>query len=147
MAVWPTSLSCNCNKSPFLTTPLLLPPLTAKLRLQSNNILYPKKKSYTTVGMNEVEDVEVILGHERRYKFHSGTLARSSTLLADMLIEPNAAKLSKAAKSAGMKIRWMIELTCLPCSLYPAGRLELVVGLPWNLTCGLSVILSRIFYC
>ncbi|KAH7378264.1 hypothetical protein BKA66DRAFT_421489 [Pyrenochaeta sp. MPI-SDFR-AT-0127] len=76
--------------------------------------------------MNQAEDVEVILGHERRYKFHSGTLARSSTLFADMLTEPNAAKLSSRAKNAGIKIRWMIELTRLPSEQYPAGCLELV---------------------
>ena len=78
--------------------------------------------------MNQAEDVEVILGHKRRYKFHSGTLARSSTLFADMLTEPNAAKLSNRARSAGIKIRWMIELTRLPCEQYPAGCLELVVS-------------------
>ncbi|KAF1848640.1 uncharacterized protein K460DRAFT_334981 [Cucurbitaria berberidis CBS 394.84] len=76
--------------------------------------------------MNQAEDVEVILGRERRYKFHSGTLARSSTLFADMLTEPNAAKLNSRARNAGIKVRWMIELTRLPCSQYPAGCLELV---------------------
>ena len=77
--------------------------------------------------MNQAEDVEVILGHERRYKFHSGTLARNSTLFADMLTEPNAAKLNSRARNAGIKIRWMMELTRLPCDQYPAGCLELVV--------------------
>jgi len=77
--------------------------------------------------MNQAEDVEVILGHKRRYKFHSGTLARNSTLFAEMLTEPNAAKLSNRAKNAGIKIRWMIELTRLPCPQFPAGCLELVV--------------------
>ncbi|KAJ4374937.1 phospholipid-translocating ATPase rsb1 [Neocucurbitaria cava] len=76
--------------------------------------------------MNQAEDVEVILGHERRYKFHSGTLARNSTLFADMFTEPNAAKLNSRARNAGIKIRWMIELTRLPCEQYPAGCLELV---------------------
>ncbi|CAO2653959.1 Nn.00g106920.m01.CDS01 [Neocucurbitaria sp. VM-36] len=76
--------------------------------------------------MNQAEDVEVILGHERRYKFHSGTLARNSTLFADMLTEPNAAKLNSRARIAGVKIRWMMELTRLPCDQYPAGCLELV---------------------
>ena len=83
--------------------------------------------------MNQAEDVEVILGHKRRYQFHSGTLARSSTLLADMLTESKAVKLKKRAKSAGIKVRWMIELTRLPCDEYPAGCLELVVRLPSNL--------------
>jgi hypothetical protein len=78
--------------------------------------------------MNQAEDVEVVLGHERRYKFHSGTLARSSTLFASMLTEPNAAKLNKKAREAGVKIRWMIELTRLPCDAYPGGCLKLVVG-------------------
>jgi hypothetical protein len=82
--------------------------------------------------MNQAEDVEVILGHERRYKFHSGTLARNSTLFAGMLTEPNAAKLNKRAREAGVKIRWMIELTQLPCDQYPGGCLKLVV-------CGLAL--------
>jgi hypothetical protein len=77
--------------------------------------------------MNQAEDVEVILGHKRRYKFHSGTLARNSTFFADLLTEPNAAKLSNRARSAGVKIRWMIELTSLPSEACPAGCLELVV--------------------
>ena len=77
--------------------------------------------------MNQVEEVEVILGHEKRYRFHAGTLARSSTLFASMLTEPNAAKLNKKAREAGVKIRWMIELTHLPCDQYPGGCLELVV--------------------
>ena len=55
--------------------------------------------------MNQVEDVEVILGYEKRYRFHAGTLARSSTLFASMLTEPNAAKLNKKAREAGVKIR------------------------------------------
>ncbi|KAH7081362.1 hypothetical protein BKA63DRAFT_588788 [Paraphoma chrysanthemicola] len=74
--------------------------------------------------MNQAEDVEVILGHKRRYKFHSGTLARNSTLFADMLTEPNAAKLSNRARSAGIKIRWMIELTKLPSERNPAAYLQ-----------------------
>ena len=78
--------------------------------------------------MNQAEDVEVTIGHNRRYKFHSGTLARNSTLFADMLTEPNATKLSNRARNAGIKIRWMIELKALPSAQYPAGRLELVVS-------------------
>lgn len=78
--------------------------------------------------MNQPEDVEVVLGYGSRYKFHSGTLARHSPLLADMLTEPKAARLSPRARSAGIKIRWMIELTWLPCDKYPAGRFELVVS-------------------
>ncbi|KAH9861428.1 hypothetical protein J1614_011174 [Plenodomus biglobosus] len=76
--------------------------------------------------MNQAEDVEVTLGHNRRYKFHSGTLARNSTLFADMLTEQNAAKLSIRAKNAGVKVRWLIELTRLPDAQHPAGRLALV---------------------
>ncbi|CAN9355727.1 unnamed protein product [Alternaria alternata] len=76
--------------------------------------------------MNQAEDVEVILGHKRRYKFHSGTLARNSTLFADMLTEPNAAKLNNRARNAGIKTRWMIELKELPSEQQPAGRLGLV---------------------
>ncbi|KAF2631508.1 hypothetical protein BU25DRAFT_454948 [Macroventuria anomochaeta] len=76
--------------------------------------------------MNQAEDVEVILGHKRRYRFHSGTLARNSTLFAEMLSERNAAKLNSRARTAGIKIRWMIELTRLPNEQFPAGCLELV---------------------
>ncbi|USP75054.1 hypothetical protein yc1106_02328 [Curvularia clavata] len=76
--------------------------------------------------MNQPEDVEVILGYGRHYKFHSGTLARNSPLFADMLTEPNAAQLSSRARNAGIKIRWMIELVQLPCDKYPAGRFDLV---------------------
>lgn len=77
--------------------------------------------------MNQAEDVEVILGQKRRYKFHSGTLARNSTLFAELLSEPNAARLNSRARNAGVKIRWMIELSRLPDEEYPAGRLRLVV--------------------
>ncbi|KAI4667420.1 uncharacterized protein J4E79_002107 [Alternaria viburni] len=76
--------------------------------------------------MNQAEDVEVVLGHERRYKFHSGTLARNSTLLADLLTECNAVKLNTRARNAGIKTRWMIELKDLPSDQHPAGRLDLV---------------------
>lgn len=79
--------------------------------------------------MNQAEDVEVILGHKRRYKFHSGTLARNSTLFAEMLSERNAARLNNRARQAGIKIRWMIELAQMPNEDYPAGRLELVVSI------------------
>lgn len=78
--------------------------------------------------MNQAEDVEVVLAYGRRYKFHSGTLARNSTLLAGMLTEPLAAKLSNKAKMAGVKTRWMIELVALPGPFSPAGRLALVVS-------------------
>jgi hypothetical protein len=77
--------------------------------------------------MNQAEDVEVILGHDRRYKFHSGTLARNSTLFAEMLTEANAAKLNSRARQVGITIRWMIELTRLPTEDFPAGILQLVV--------------------
>ncbi|KAF2646212.1 hypothetical protein P280DRAFT_464449 [Massarina eburnea CBS 473.64] len=76
--------------------------------------------------MNQAEDVEIVLTHDRKYKFHSGTLARNSTLLNEMLIEPNAAKLSNKAKNAGITIKWMIELKETPTHEYPAGRLGLV---------------------
>lgn len=80
-----------------------------------------------SLNMNQAEDVEVVLGHERRYKFHSGTLARNSTLLADLLTECNAVKLNTRARNAGIKTRWMIELKDLPSDQHPAGRLDLVV--------------------
>tara|TARA_R110002003_G_scaffold104_19_gene8334 strand:+ start:16032 stop:16415 length:384 start_codon:yes stop_codon:yes gene_type:complete len=94
--------------------------------LHTANLSVASNTDYNTT-MNQAEDVEVILGHKRRYKFHSGTLARNSTLFADMLTEPNAAKLSNRARNAGIKVRWMIELTKLPSQGDPAGRLELVV--------------------
>ena len=77
--------------------------------------------------MNQTEDVEIVLGHDRRYRFHSGTLARNSILLADMLTEVNAVKLSNRARNAGIKTRWMIELKELPSEGHPAGRLAIVV--------------------
>lgn len=84
--------------------------------------------------MNQAEDVEVILGHKRRYKFHSGILARNSTLFASLLSERNAAALSSRAKKAGVKIRWVVELIRLPDEQYPAGLLDLAVSIPqrWN---------------
>lgn len=86
--------------------------------------------------MNQEEDVEVALGLECRYKFHSGTLARSSTLLADLLTEHAAAKLSLRARNAGVKIRWMIELSHMPDDEFPAGKLSLVVSRQSSLTNG-----------
>jgi hypothetical protein len=80
--------------------------------------------------MNQAEDVEVILGHKNRYKFHSGTLARNSTFFSSLLTEPNAVKLNSRAKNAGIKVRWMFELTRLPSDQYPAGLLERVVCYP-----------------
>lgn len=77
--------------------------------------------------MDQAEDVEVILGHRRRYKFHSGTLARNSTLFAEFLSERKAVQLNSRARNAGIKIRWMIEMDRLPDELNPAGRLRLVV--------------------
>ncbi|PVH93358.1 hypothetical protein DM02DRAFT_604063 [Periconia macrospinosa] len=75
--------------------------------------------------MDQVEDVEVVLSHGRRYKFHSGTLARNSTLLASMLTEQNAARLSNKAKNAGVRIKWMVELKQLPDRDHQAGVLGL----------------------
>jgi hypothetical protein len=92
--------------------------------------------------MNQAEDVEVILGHSRRYKFHSGTLARNSTRFADLLTEPNATKLSNRARSAGIKIRWMIELTRLPSDTHPAGTFELVVR-PGAAQCTFTSVICR----
>ncbi|KAF2793979.1 hypothetical protein K505DRAFT_243134 [Melanomma pulvis-pyrius CBS 109.77] len=76
--------------------------------------------------MNQPEDVEVVLAHDRHYKFHANVLARNSTLFAGILTEPYAVKLSNKAKNAGITTRWMIELTTLPSSENPAGKLELV---------------------
>lgn len=78
--------------------------------------------------MDQLEDVEVILAHDRHYKFHSGVLARNSTLLAKMLTERNGANLRKSAKEAGVKIRWMIALERLPSDEEPAGSLEWIVS-------------------
>ena len=82
---------------------------------------------YRPYIMNQAEDVEIVLSHKRRYKFHSGTLARNSTWFADKLSESNAARLNHRAKSAGIKIRWMVHLVELPSQHNRAGVLELVV--------------------
>lgn len=84
--------------------------------------------------MNQPEDVEVILSPEKRYQFHSSVLARNSDLFKSLLTERNAAKLCKRARNAGIKVRWMIELTKLPDDQDPAGRLELVVSAPLPIT-------------
>ncbi|KAF2276507.1 uncharacterized protein EI97DRAFT_377350 [Westerdykella ornata] len=77
--------------------------------------------------MNQPEDVEVILTYDRRYVFHSSVLARCSTFLASLLTERTAATLSSKARNAGIKLRWMLELTQAPDEDHPAGQLELVV--------------------
>ncbi|KAF2197990.1 hypothetical protein GQ43DRAFT_474960 [Delitschia confertaspora ATCC 74209] len=74
----------------------------------------------------EPEDVEISLGVGRRYKLHSGVLARNSTLFAEFLTEANAAKLAPRAKSAGVTTRRMIELQKLPSDDNPAGKLGVV---------------------
>ncbi|KAJ4290548.1 phospholipid-translocating ATPase rsb1 [Kalmusia sp. IMI 367209] len=76
--------------------------------------------------MNQAHDVSVVLDHEHKYSFHSGTLARSSTLFAELFTEPNAAKLSLRARQAGIKTRWLVELKEMPSVDHPAGRLDLV---------------------
>ncbi|KAF3010850.1 hypothetical protein E8E13_008969 [Curvularia kusanoi] len=76
--------------------------------------------------MNQPEDVEIVLSHQRRYKFHSGTLARNSTWFAEELNERNAAKLNHRARQAGIKLRWMVELAQLPDDYHPGGLLKLV---------------------
>ncbi|KAF2748232.1 hypothetical protein M011DRAFT_525878 [Sporormia fimetaria CBS 119925] len=78
--------------------------------------------------MDQPEDVEVILTDDRRYHFHSSVLARNSSLLASLLTEQTAAKLGPKAKTAGVKIRWMIELKKNPHDVDLTGRawLELV---------------------
>ncbi|KAH8696964.1 hypothetical protein GQ44DRAFT_788189 [Phaeosphaeriaceae sp. PMI808] len=76
--------------------------------------------------MDQAEDVEIILTSDRRYKFHSGTLARNSTMFAGMLTEQNGAKLNSKATLMGIKVRWMIQLTRLPSEHFPGGSLELV---------------------
>ena len=78
--------------------------------------------------MNQTEDVEVVLSHGQRYQFHSGVLARNSSLLASLLTEASAAKLSNKAKKAGVTIRWMVALTKLPDEDHLAGTLELIVS-------------------
>lgn len=78
--------------------------------------------------MNQAHDVQVVLKHDQKYSFHANSLARSSILFAELLTEPNAAKLSNRAKSAGIKTRWMVELVELATDKYPAGKLALVVS-------------------
>jgi len=79
--------------------------------------------------MSQPHDVLVVLSHERKYPLHANALARNSVLFANILTEPNAAKLSNKAKSAGIKIRWQVELVEMESEKYPAGRLELVVSI------------------
>lgn len=78
--------------------------------------------------MNQPEDVEVVLSPDRHYRFHASVLARSSTLLARLLTERNAANLSSKARNAGIKVRWMIELNRIPDEEHPTGKLEIVVS-------------------
>lgn len=80
-------------------------------------------------AMNQVEDVKIILAYNRHYKFHSGTLARNSPLLAEMLTESKAAKLGHKARAAGVNVRWIIQLNRLPDDNEPAGALELLVSI------------------
>ncbi|KAF1915973.1 RTA1 like protein-domain-containing protein [Ampelomyces quisqualis] len=101
------------------TTPSIQPPSSITTLLVATTLPH-------SITMNQDEDVEILLGHKRRYKFHSGNLARNSTLFAEMLTEPRAAALNAKAKSAGIKIKWLIELTHLPSENFPAGNLQLV---------------------
>lgn len=78
--------------------------------------------------MEQPQDVEVILNHQRRYKFQSSVLASNSTLFAKLLTEANAVKLRPQALKEGRTTRWMVELKQLPTAEEPAGRLELVVS-------------------
>ena len=78
--------------------------------------------------MNQPQDVQIVLSHDRKYQFHASTLARSSIFFANLLTEPNAARLNAKAKSAGINTRWMVELTSMACDKYPAGELELIVS-------------------
>lgn len=79
--------------------------------------------------MNHVEDVEIVLTHDKRFKFHSATLIRNSTKLASMLTEQNAAKLSNKARNAGIRVKWLVELKKEPDQTHPAGLLDLVVSI------------------
>ncbi|KAF2265329.1 hypothetical protein CC78DRAFT_616031 [Lojkania enalia] len=93
--------------------------------------------------MNQPEDVEIILSHDRHYQFHSSVLARNSLLLADMLSERNAVPFSNKAKAAKIKIRWTIELT----SIEGHGTLERLElnneGKPIVRTQGIGLILNE----
>lgn len=77
--------------------------------------------------MSQPDDVEIVLAPDRRLQFNSGILTRNSTLFALLLTERSAAKLSTKARNAGIKLRWMVELTSGPTDEEPSGRLELVV--------------------
>lgn len=78
--------------------------------------------------MSQPHDVLVVLSHERKYPLHANALARNSVFFANILTEPNAAKLSNKAKAAGIKTRWQVELVEMESDRYPAGRLELIVS-------------------
>ena len=78
--------------------------------------------------MNQPHDVLIVLSHDRAYPFHAGTLARSSIFFADLLTEPNAARLSSKAKFGGISTRWLLELVEMPSPRHPAGQLALTVS-------------------
>lgn len=79
--------------------------------------------------MNQPHDVQIVLSHDRKYPFHASTLGRSSIFFANLLTEPNAARLNAKAKYVGINTRWLLELVEMPTAKHPAGRLELVVSL------------------
>ncbi|KAF2660345.1 hypothetical protein K491DRAFT_79558 [Lophiostoma macrostomum CBS 122681] len=60
------------------------------------------------------EDVQIILSHDHRYKFHRSVLVRNSTFFASLLTNKSAAPLSPKALKAGVKIKWIIALTKVP---------------------------------
>ncbi|KAF2113962.1 hypothetical protein BDV96DRAFT_600711 [Lophiotrema nucula] len=75
---------------------------------------------------NLPEDVEIILAHDRKYKFHAAQLARGSTFFSDMLSAQNAKRLGKKAEFAGINTKWVVKLTERDTDRNPAGKLELL---------------------
>jgi hypothetical protein len=60
------------------------------------------------------EDVQIILSHDHRYKFHRAVLVRNSTFFASLLTMRSAAPLSPKAIKAGVKTKWIVSLKKVP---------------------------------
>ena len=65
-----------------------------------------------------------------RWQYVLMLLLSQRTIIAGMLTEQNAAKLSNRARNANVHTRWMVELKHLPDREHPAGLMGLVVSIP-----------------
>lgn len=93
--------------------------------------------------MEQPEDVEVALAHDREHRFHSSVLCRYSTLFEHLLTQENAARLSTRAKSQGVTTRFRIELHELPPAGGNVGKLRLMVIISNNTVRDLSLTPTR----